>query len=453
MFFKYLIKLFDLLDDDQCNRTQLRRGRERCSKKIILNDINNQSLEISNRFQTYIVRSKSKFKNYDKINEFFESNSDFLKVNKPEENFHSSTESKLSSGDVAKKESESPVNSSMSSLSSSLSNYINNKKKRLTKSTSFNFAFENIDDEKLIDDKNEIEQTNSNDSAAIFASEDFNYDYKSKHETKSQDYAESNRRNYVIDEKILRHPALVKQNLKSRSVDLFESEESNLENNLKKQTPTKTKYRKNSKLIHNTNQKQTNQDEVSPQENKRISTLSTMSNENKLKIATVNNYKIKKLTTQKPTNNRQIVYSKCYKRQSRSPPPPISLSPTGLLAPPPPPLPSPNSLSSLKLFSNSQHYLQPISRGNSEVECSTKTTTYNHLIKNENELRASTNENSNYNHLYVKKINDSEKRVNTYSNVKARFFIEQNENLLVVSSKLSALSGENNRFRNTEKVF
>ena len=59
-------------------------------------------------------------------------------------------------------------------------------------------------------------------------------------------------------------------------------------------------------------------------------------NNNKLKISTVNNYKMLKMSTQK-TAQRSSVYAKTSYSRQKSPPPPISLSSTGLLAPPPMP--------------------------------------------------------------------------------------------------------------------
>lgn len=375
-------------------------NRGNLSKLITNTNNNNQSLELANRFQTYVVKSKTKLKNYDKIDN---ERPAYITENEQEDSFRSSTDSKLSSDesnnkqqeDLANKNtsnSDSTVNSSMSSLSSSISNYIN-KKKKLTKSTSINFVFENLDDENLLNSlskSNEIESTNdSNEKAAKFCNEDFNYDYKNKHQAKSYDNVDSNRRNYVIDEKIIRHPALVKQKLKlkSKSYDVFEP--NNTENNLKQNVTsiaTKSKYKKNSRMLQSVVIPSNQHEEHENISNSAITSNSMSSlqnnsiemknqNNNKLKISTVNNYKMLKMSTQK-TAQRSSVYAKTSYSRQKSPPPPISLSSTGLLAPPPMPNSSPKIVTKKSVSYSpptkaaQQNYLAPISRIKSDVDSS-----------------------------------------------------------------------------------
>ena len=353
-----------------------------------------------------------------------------IQTESKEESFCSSTESKLSDlsiePDTTPKvsDSSSTVNSSISSLSSTISNYIN-KKKKLNKSTSFNHLF--IKNEKLIHEINNEQKLNSNEShVATFNSEDFNYDYKTRHQVKNDEMEESNRKAFVLDEKITRHPALVKQNLKSKSYDIFETfnSEKSFSKSSEEKNFSKPKYRKNSKLANVYRPINNEECEVKSISSNSNTSNNSLNDPNRLKVATVNNYKMRKMSTHKSLT-RSVAYAKC---RSKSPPPPISLSPNGLLAPPPvPPNSSIPSIVSSKvpLFKkSSQAYAKPILKERSIMNSNNDTAPsalYPHSRignvpsnQNENEFYSNNNNKShninlidlqNYNHLYVKKIN------------------------------------------------
>jgi hypothetical protein len=356
----FILNLLIKIDTDQYQRTRSQRKYNSSSKQRSCDKENQQNLEISNRFQTHTAaRSRSKFKNNN-------------------EQLNNSGDLKLSDSnkkeDLIKKNS----NSSMSSLSSTLSNFMN-KKKRLTKSNSCNFELEN---EQLLEDSNIIKadiRENSTESVCTFSNEDFNFDYKCRHENRENYSDDSNRRHFYIDEKILRHPALIKQNFKSKSVEQLTDPNNNNNNILFKPVnkEIKPKYKKN-----NSNQLNNELD----------------LNSERMKTSTINSYKLKKLSTQKSISSRPNVYAK---RRS-SPPPPISLSPNGLLAPPP--LPPPSNNLSINLTPKIYYHRKTNSLASSAITSANNSAPSKLYPQSKNSNNQDENvESQNYNNLFLKK--------------------------------------------------